>query len=47
VTYRAETGTDSALAARLAAIASIGAAVIHLAVIPSHWRDWMPFQQKV
>jgi hypothetical protein len=42
VTYRAETGTDSALAARLAAIASIGAAVIHLAVIPSHWRDWIP-----
>ena len=42
VTYRAESGTDSALAARLAAIASIGAAVIHVAVIPSHWRDWMP-----
>lgn len=42
VTYKAETGTDSALAARLAAIASIGAAVIHVAVIPSHWRDWMP-----
>jgi hypothetical protein len=42
VTYKAETGTDSALAARLAAIASVGAAVIHLAVMPSHWQYWLP-----
>ncbi|MBU3751119.1 MAG: hypothetical protein FGM52_11845 [Mycobacterium sp.] len=42
VTYRAEPGTDSALAARLAAIASIGAAVIHVAVTPSHWQAWLP-----
>jgi hypothetical protein len=42
VTYRAETGTDSALAARLAAIASVGAAVIHVAVIPPHWQAWLP-----
>lgn len=42
MSYRAETGTDSALAARLAAIASIGAAVIHVAVIASHWQVWLP-----
>ncbi len=42
MSYRAETGTDSALAARLAAIASIGAAVIHVAVLPSHWQLWLP-----
>lgn len=42
MSYRAETGTDSALAARLAAIASIGAAVIHVAVLPSHWQVWLP-----
>ncbi len=42
MTFRAETGTDSALAARLAAIASIGAALIHVAVIPPHWREWLP-----
>lgn len=34
--------TDSGLAARVAAIASIGAAVIHFAVMPDHWRDWVP-----
>lgn len=34
--------TDSRLAARCAAIASLGAAVIHVAVTPMHWRDWMP-----
>lgn len=34
--------TDSRLAARCAATASIGAAVIHLAVAPMHWRDWLP-----
>lgn len=34
--------TDSRLAARCAATASIGAAVIHLAVAPAHWREWLP-----
>lgn len=37
----AVTKTDSRLGARCAAIASLGAAVIHVAVIPMHWRDWM------
>jgi hypothetical protein len=39
---RAAEKTDSRLAARLAAIASLGAAVIHLAVVPTHWQEWMP-----
>ena len=34
--------TDSRLAARLAALASIGASVIHFAVVPNHWQEWMP-----
>lgn len=34
--------TDSRLAARCAAVASIGAAVIHFAVVPMHWKDWLP-----
>ncbi|WP_308192183.1 hypothetical protein [Mycobacterium sp. MYCO198283] len=34
--------TDSRLAARLAALASLGAAVIHFAVVPAHWQEWMP-----
>lgn len=34
--------TDIRVAARAAAIASIGAAVIHFAVTPSHWSDWLP-----
>ncbi|MGQ9349081.1 MULTISPECIES: hypothetical protein [Mycolicibacterium] len=34
--------TDSRLAARLAALASLGAAVIHFAVVPTHWQEWMP-----
>lgn len=34
--------TDSRLAARCAATASIGAAVIHFAVTPMHWKDWLP-----
>jgi hypothetical protein len=34
--------TDSRLAARCAAVASIGAAVIHFAVAPMHWKDWLP-----
>ncbi|WP_167098026.1 hypothetical protein [Mycobacterium sp. DL592] len=31
---------DNRLSARCAAVASIGAAVIHLGVAPAHWRDW-------
>lgn len=34
--------TDSRLAARCAAIASLGAAVIHFAVTPMHGREWLP-----
>lgn len=34
--------TDSRLAARLAALASLGASVIHFAVAPAHWQEWMP-----
>jgi hypothetical protein len=34
--------TDSRLAARCAAVASLGAAVIHFAVTPMHWGDWLP-----
>lgn len=33
--------TDSRLAARCAAVASLGAAVIHFAVAPAHWGDWV------
>jgi len=36
------TKTDSLLAARCAAVASLGAAVIHFTVAPMHWRDWLP-----
>lgn len=32
--------TDRTLATRLAAIASFGAAVIHGAVVPTHWHEW-------
>ena len=39
---RASTKTDSRLAARLAALASVGAATIHFAVVPAHWQEWMP-----
>lgn len=39
---RATSKTDSRLAARCAAVASLGAAVIHVAVTPMHWRDWVP-----
>lgn len=42
MTPKAATNTDSRLAARLAAIASLGAAVIHFAVVPTHWQEWMP-----
>ena len=34
--------TDSRLAARCAAVASLGAAVIHFAVAPMHCRAWLP-----
>ena len=34
--------TDSRLAARCAAVASVGAEVIHVAMSPTHWNDWMP-----
>ncbi len=34
--------TDSRLAARLASLASFGAACIHFAVMPTHWQEWMP-----
>ncbi len=30
------------LAARLAAGASLGAAVVHFAVVPAHWGEWIP-----
>lgn len=33
--------TDSRLAARCAAVASVGAAVIHVGVAPMHFRDWV------
>ncbi|CAN5467661.1 hypothetical protein BH09ACT8_BH09ACT8_03510 [soil metagenome] len=34
--------TDSRLAAHLAATASLGAAIIHFAVVPTHWQEWVP-----
>ena len=33
---------DGWLAARLAAVASLGAALIHFAVVPAHWQEWPP-----
>ena len=33
--------TDGRLAARCAAVASFGAGVIHFAVAPAHWNDWV------
>jgi hypothetical protein len=42
VAPKAAKKTDSRLAARLAAIASAGAALIHFAVVPTHWQEWMP-----
>ena len=41
VARRAATKIDSRLAVRLAALASLGAATIHFAVVPTHWREWM------
>ncbi len=40
MTTRAEKSTDIRLAARCAAIASAGAALIHLAAAPAHWGGW-------
>lgn len=40
VAPRAAPRTDSGLAARLAATASIGAGCIHLVVAPAHWSEW-------
>jgi hypothetical protein len=40
VTPKAAKKTESRLAARLAAIASLGAAIIHFAVLPMHWQEW-------
>ena len=40
VAPKASTKTDSRLAARLAALASLGAATIHFAVMPAHWQEW-------
>ena len=37
---RAEKSTDIRLASRCAAIASAGAALIHLAAAPAHWGSW-------
>ncbi|MBX7434889.1 hypothetical protein JDV09_22735 [Mycobacterium sp. Y57] len=42
MTSRAAARTDSGLVARVAAIASLGAAVIHAAVLPGHWQEWVP-----
>ena len=42
VNPKVDTKTDIRVAARAAAIASVGAAMIHFAVLPAHWRDWLP-----
>jgi len=42
VAPKAADKTDSRLAARLAAIASLGSGVIHFAVAPTHWQEWLP-----
>lgn len=39
---RAVIRTDGTVAARAAATASVGAAVIHFAVTPAHWANWPP-----
>ena len=41
VNTRAEKSTDIQLASRCAAIASGGAALIHLAAAPAHWGSWV------
>lgn len=40
MSIKAAPKTDSRLAARCAAIASLGAAAIHFGVVPAHWREW-------
>lgn len=40
--YHTASRTDRKLAARLAALGSLGAAVIHFAVAPAHWQEWIP-----
>jgi hypothetical protein len=42
VAIRTAPKTDSRLAARCAALASFGAAAIHIAVVPAHWQEWAP-----
>ena len=42
VAHKTVKKTDSRLAARLAALASLGASVVHFAVVPTHWHEWMP-----
>ncbi|AQT78086.1 hypothetical protein B1R94_00790 [Mycolicibacterium litorale] len=42
MTTNAESRTDGQLAARCAAIASVGAAAIHAVVAPAHWEHWWP-----
>jgi hypothetical protein len=42
VVHNEATKTDSRLAIRLAALASVGAASIHFAVAPAHWQEWVP-----
>lgn len=40
MSIKAAAKTDSRLAARCAALASLGAAAIHFGVVPAHWREW-------
>nr|WP_232076873.1 hypothetical protein [Mycobacterium gallinarum] len=42
MTRKIATKTDGRLAARLATVSSLGAAVIHFAVLPAHWQEWTP-----
>lgn len=39
---RAGRRTDRELAIKLAALASLGAAIVHFAAVPTHWQEWMP-----
>ncbi|WP_123027165.1 hypothetical protein [Mycolicibacterium stellerae] len=42
MTSRALSRTEGRVAARAAATASVGAALIHFAVTPAHWGVWLP-----
>ena len=42
VSTKTEARTDTRLAVRCAATASVGAAAIHFAVAPMHWQHWLP-----